>query len=177
MIFRESKLSGVFIIETEKKDDGRGFFARIWDFEKFKEKGLNTKIAQCNMSYTKRKGTIRGLHYQTHPYEEAKLIRCTKGKIFDVIVDLRKGSPTFKKWEGFELSGENYRMLYVPEGLAHGFQTLEDDTEVYYQVSQFFTPNSEKGIIWNDPELKITWPIPVSVISEKDASWEPLQDA
>jgi len=148
------------------------FFARVWDSKKFLENDLNPKIVQCNISQSKLKGTIRGLHYQKNPFEENKLIRCTKGKIFDVLLDLRPTSKTFKKYEGFELSEDNHKMVYVPEGFAHGFQTLENNTEVFYQVSQFYTPNSENGIRWNDPAFKIKWPLDVTEISQKDQNWK-----
>ena len=168
MIFNKNRLKDVFTIELDKKEDHRGFFARSWDVNIFKENGLNPKIVQCNISYTKIKGTIRGMHYQKNPYDETKLIRCTKGKIFDVIIDLRKNSSTYKKWESFELSSENFKMLYVPEGFAHGFQSLENDTEIFYQVSQFYSPESERGVRWNDPQFNIKWPIDVTEVSEKD---------
>jgi dTDP-4-dehydrorhamnose 3,5-epimerase len=168
MIFKKSSLEDVFTIELDKKEDHRGFFARSWDADIFKENGLNSKIVQCNISYSKIKGTIRGMHYQKSPYEETKLIRCTKGKICDVVIDLRKSSNTYKKWESFELSSLNFKMLYVPEGFAHGFQSLENDTEIFYQVSQFYSPESESGIRWNDPHFNIQWPIDVTEISEKD---------
>lgn len=170
MIFNKTNLKDAFIIDLDKREDHRGFFARSWDVNVFKENGLNPKIVQCNISHTKRKGTIRGMHYQKSPYEEAKLIRCTKGKICDTIIDLRKSSETYKKWESFELSSSNFKMLYVPEGFAHGFQSLEDDSEILYQVSQFYSPESEKGVRWNDPCFKINWPIEVTEISEKDDS-------
>lgn len=171
MICNETKLKDVFEIELERKTDDRGFFARSWDAKIFEEIGMNPNIVQCNISFSKKKGTLRGMHYQTHPFEESKLIRCTKGMIFDVIIDLRQESPTFKKWESFELTEKNHKMIYVPEGFAHGFQSLENNTEIFYQVSQFYTPNSEQGIRWDDSEFKIKWPLEISTISEKDASW------
>jgi dTDP-4-dehydrorhamnose 3,5-epimerase len=133
---------------------------------------MTSNSVQCNISYTKIKGTIRGLHYQKKPFEESKLIRCTKGKILDVVIDLRPTSKTYKKYEGFELSENNYKMVYVPEGFAHGFQTLEDNCEVFYQVSQFYSPDYESGIRWNDPIFNIKWPIKVTEISQKDKNWE-----
>ena len=168
MLFNHTKLRDAFLIDIEKKEDHRGFFARSWDINLIKDNGLNSNLVQCNISSTKKKGSIRGMHYQKHPFEEAKLIRCTKGKIFDVIIDLRIDSESYKKWEGFELSADNYKMLYVPEGFAHGFQSLEDNTEIFYQVSQFYSPEAEKGVRWNDPEFNITWPLDVTEISEKD---------
>ncbi|QUC64784.1 dTDP-4-dehydrorhamnose 3,5-epimerase [Nitrosopumilus sp. K4] len=170
MIFTKTSLPDAFVIELDKKEDTRGFFARAWDAKIFEEHGLNPKISQCNISHTKQKGTIRGMHLQKKPFEEAKLIRCTQGKIFDVIIDLRKDSPTYKQWESFELSSTNFKMLYVPEGFAHGFQSLENHTEIFYQVSQFYSPGSEIGVRWNDPTFNISWPLEVSEISEKDRS-------
>jgi len=176
MIFNKTKLKGAFLIEIEKKEDYRGFFARTWDATIFEENGLTTNLAQCNISLTKKKGSIRGMHYQKAPYEEVKLIRCTKGKIFDVIIDLRPESETYKQWESFELSSENYKMLYVPEDFAHGFQSLEDNTEIFYQVSQFYTPEAEKGVRWNDPTFNIKWPLVATEISEKDKNIKNFSD-
>jgi dTDP-4-dehydrorhamnose 3,5-epimerase len=170
MIFNKTSMDNAFTIDLDRKEDNRGFFARSWDVKNFEENGLNPKIVQCNISYTKKKGTIRGMHFQKSPYEEAKLIRCTKGKIFDVIIDLRKNSKTYKKWESFKLSSTNFKMLYVPEGFAHGFQSLKNDTEILYQVSQFYSPEAESGIRWNDPHFDIRWPIEISEISDKDNS-------
>lgn len=172
MIFTETKLGGAFIIEVEKIKDERGFFARTWDQKKMEGHGLNSKIFQCNISFNKKKGTLRGLHYQVAPFKEAKLVRCSRGRIFDVIIDLRGKSKTYKEWLGVELSEKNYKMLYVPEGFAHGFQTLEDDTEVFYQMSQIYAPKCAKGIRWNDDVFKIRWPLKPSIISEKDLSYE-----
>ncbi|AFS83789.1 dTDP-4-dehydrorhamnose 3,5-epimerase [Candidatus Nitrosopumilus sediminis] len=171
MIFTKTSLEDAFIVELEKKEDHRGFFARSWDTNEFAKHNLNHNLVQCNISFSKKRGTLRGMHYQTKPFEESKLIRCTKGKIFDVIIDLRSKSKTYKKWFGVELSQENYKMLYVPEGFAHGFQSLEDDTEIFYQVSQFYTPKAECGIHWNDPSFNIKWPIDEKIITEKDNSW------
>jgi dTDP-4-dehydrorhamnose 3,5-epimerase len=171
MIFTKTKLSGAHIIEIEKCSDERGFFARTWDSKIFKKKGLNPNLVQCNISFNKEKGTVRGMHFQKSPYEEDKIIRCTKGKIYDIIIDLRKNSPTFTKWEGFELSEENYKMLYIPKGFAHGFQTIEKNSEIFYQMSEYFMPEYASGIIWNDPLLKIVWPLPISTISKKDLSY------
>jgi dTDP-4-dehydrorhamnose 3,5-epimerase len=153
MIFTETRLKGAFIIEPEKLDDERGFFARTYCQKEFKDHGLNPVVAQCNISFNRVKGTLRGLHYQIAPYEEAKLVYCTKGAIYDVIIDLRASSLTFKKWFGVDLTAENRRMLYIPEGFAHGFQTLEDDTEVFYQMSEFYNPEYARGIRWNAPAL------------------------
>jgi dTDP-4-dehydrorhamnose 3,5-epimerase len=172
MNFIKTEFKGVFIIQLEKKEDERGFFARVWDIKKFEEKNLNSKLVQSNISFTKKKGTIRGLHYQIHPYEETKIILCTKGSIFDVIIDLRSDSATYKKWVFHNLSSEDYKMLFIPEGFAHGFQALEDNTEIFYQVSQFYTPSAERGIRWDDPLFNINWPIKKKVISQKDNSYE-----
>ncbi len=168
MIFKETNLKGAFIIEIEKKVDNRGFFARTWCRKEFEAYDLNLQLFQANVSFSKRKGTLRGMHYQVAPYEEIKLVRCTSGAIFDVIIDLRPDSPTYKQWLGVELTSENYKILFVPEKFAHGFQTLEDNAEVIYQVSQFYSPESERGICYNDPTFGIEWPIDVQVISDKD---------
>ncbi len=172
MIFTETILKNAYVIELEKREDHRGFFARTWDKKEFEEHNLNSNLVQCNVSFSKKCGTLRGMHYQKKPFEESKVIRCVKGKIFDVIIDLRSSSSTFKKWFGVELTEENYKMLYVPEGFAHGFQSLEDNSEIIYQVSEFYTPNSELGIHWNDPSFNITWPIEEKIITEKDNSWK-----
>jgi dTDP-4-dehydrorhamnose 3,5-epimerase len=171
MKFRETKLENAFIIEPEKREDERGFFARSWCQREFVHHGLVPTVVQANISYNKKKGTLRGMHYQAAPYEETKLVRCTRGAIFDVIIDVRPESATYRKWIGVKLTASNYTMLYVPEGFAHGFQTLEDDTEVVYQVSQFYIPGEERGARWNDPAFLIKWPGPVESISEKDANW------
>jgi dTDP-4-dehydrorhamnose 3,5-epimerase len=168
MIFKETRLKGAYIIELEPLADERGFFAHSFCRKEFEEKGLNPNVAQSSISYNKKRGTLRGMHYQTAPYEEAKLVRCTKGAIYDVIIDLRPGSPTYCQWFAVELSAENYKMLYVPEGFAHGFQTIEDDTVVNYQLSEFYHPDSARGVRWNDPAFGIKWPIEPTVISEKD---------
>jgi len=172
LIFTETELTGSYIIEIEKLEDERGFFARTWDQNLFKKNGLNPHLVQCDISFNKNKGTLRGMHYQIPPYEEAKLIRCTKGSIFDVIIDLRKDSKSFRQWVGQELSEHNYKMLYVPEGFAHGFQTLEDNTEVCYQMSQFYKPASAQGIRWDDKAFNIKWPLKPNFMSEKDQSYE-----
>ncbi|MBF8263345.1 MAG: dTDP-4-dehydrorhamnose 3,5-epimerase [Parachlamydiales bacterium] len=168
MIFKEQKLKGVFVIEPEKKEDNRGFFARTYCSEEFQKRGLVDCAVQCNLSYSKKAGTLRGMHYQAPPFAEAKLIRCTYGAIFDVMIDLRPESLTYKKWLGIKVNAANRQLLYVPEGFAHGFQTLTDHTEVFYQVSRPFTPEAERGIRWNDPAFGIQWPLAVSVISGKD---------
>jgi dTDP-4-dehydrorhamnose 3,5-epimerase len=172
MKFVETQLKGAYIIELEPIEDERGFFARGFCVREFEEMGLNPCIVQCNVSYNKKKGTLRGMHYQKEPYAEVKTVRCFKGSIFDVIVDLRKDSSTYKKWQGFELNEDNKRMLYVPEGFAHGFITLEDESIVYYHVSEYFNPQADSGIRYNDPAFNITWPIEPVVISEKDQKHE-----
>lgn len=174
MIFTETEFSGVYIIEPEKLEDDRGFFTRIWDKKKFIDMGLDSNFVQSSISMNKKKGTLRGLHYQSSPYEENKIVRCVRGKIYDVIIDLRLNSKTFKKWFSIELSEDNYKMLYIPKGFAHGFQTLEDDTEVFYQISEYHNSEFSKGILWNDTKLNIKWPLPVTIISKKDLSYPPL---
>lgn len=172
MIFHKLKLEGAYRIDLEPREDERGFFARAWCQREFAEHGLETRIVQSNLSYNRRKGTLRGMHYQAPPHEEVKLVRCIRGSIFDVIIDLRPGSPTFKQWVGVELTATNRQMLYVPRGFAHGFQTLEDDTEVFYHVSEFYTPGAERGVRWNDPQFRITWPaVEKRILSPKDQSW------
>lgn len=175
MIFSETKLSGAYIIEIEKIEDGRGFFARTFDKEEFSKYNLDIDLAQSSISQNLKKGTIRGMHYQTDPYDESKLIRCLKGKIFDIIIDLRPNSKTFKEWFSLELNANNYKMLYIPKGFAHGFQTLEDNSEMFYQISQFYHPEYSKGIRWDDKEFGIQWPLKVSLISEKDLSYAPFE--
>ena len=171
MIFAETKLPGVFLIEPERLEDGRGFFARTWCQREFEAHGLNPRLVQCSISYNKKKGTLRGMHYQVAPYEEAKLVRCTMGAIYDVIIDMRPDSLTFKQWVAIELTAENRKMLYVPEGIAHGFQTMVDNTEVFYQMSEFYHPECTQGVRWNDPTFDVNWPLPVNVIAEKDNAY------
>lgn len=156
--FRETKLKGAFVIEPDTFTDERGFLARSFSAKEFERHGLNPRIAECNISFSKRRYTVRGMHFQKPPFAQAKLVRCTKGAVYDVIIDLRPDSPTFKQWVGEELTAENRRLLYVPESFAHGFQTLEDDSEVFYQISNFYTPESEGGVRWNDPVFGIDWP-------------------
>lgn len=172
MIFTETELPGAFVIDLERREDDRGFFARAWCAQEFAEHGLNTRLVQANLSFNHHKGTLRGMHFQHDPAAETKVIRATRGSILDVIVDLRPDSPTYTKWIGVELSAENRRALYVPEGFAHGYQTLEPDTETYYLVTEFYTPEAEGGVRWNDPAFGIEWPDPDNpLLSEKDASW------
>jgi len=172
MIFLETKLKGALIIEPERLEDQRGFFARVWCQKEFEAYGLNPTVAQINISFNKNRGTIRGLHYQTAPNEEEKLIRCTKGAIYDVIIDLRPDSTTYMDWIGVELTADNRKMLYVPEAFAHGYQSLTDDTEIFYPVSQFYSPEYAQGVRWNDPIFGIMWPEAGNlVISEQDKNW------
>jgi len=168
MIFEKTDFEDVYIIEIEKHEDSRGFFARSWDKNEFELKGLNSNLTQCNISLNSKIGTLRGIHYQGEPYQEVKLIRCTRGSLFDVIIDLRNDSKSFKKWLSFKLNEKNHKMLYIPEGFAHGFQTLEDNTEVFYQMTQNFIPNYAFGIRWNDTQFNIKWPIKNPIMSDKD---------
>ena len=171
MIFRSTGIEGAWVIEAERLEDERGFFARTWDAEQFEQHGLNPRLAQCSISYNRARGTLRGLHYQVAPHEEAKVVRCTAGAIFDVALDLRPESATFRRWFGVELSAENRRGLYVPEGCAHGFLTLDDGCEVHYQISQSYAPEAAAGVRWNDPAFAIRWPGEVVVINERDRSY------
>jgi dTDP-4-dehydrorhamnose 3,5-epimerase len=168
MIFTELALKGAFLIELERQEDERGFFARTFCVEEFAARGLETTIAQCSVSYNHRRGTLRGLHYQNPPHGEAKLVRCTAGAVFDVIVDIRPTSATFKRWLGIELSAKNRKMIYIPEGFAHGFETLEDNTELFYQISKAYVASAARRIAWNDATIGITWPLPPSVLSTRD---------
>jgi len=172
MIFTETKIKGAFIIEPELLMDERGFFARTFCKEEFEKQGLDTSIVQCNISYNKKKGTLRGMHYQARPYEEEKIVSCTKGSIYDVVVDLRKESLTYCQWVATELNEKNFKMMYIPSGCAHGFQTLEDEVIVYYQMTGFFHPECARGVRWDDPVIKIDWPIiKKMIISEKDRNY------
>lgn len=172
MKFTELGLVGAFLVEPELLEDARGFFARSFCTQEFKKHGLNPQLEQCNISYNKAQGTLRGMHYQIGEMSEAKLVRCTMGTIYDVIIDLRPTSKTFKKWIPVELSAKNRKMLYIPEGFAHGFQTLEDHTEVFYQMSTSFAPNSARGIRWDDAAFQIQWPYPKPMlISDKDQQY------
>jgi len=173
MIFTETKIKGVYLIEPELLTDERGFFTRSFCKEEFKKHGLETDIVQCNISYNKKKGTIRGMHYQVPPYEEAKIVSCTKGSIYDVVVDLRRDSLTCFQWVATELSDKNFKMVYIPRGCAHGFQTLEDDAIVYYQMTEFFHPECAKGARWDDSTFMITWPLrDYATISNKDKQYQ-----
>ncbi len=177
MLFQEVKLPGVYEILLEPHADERGFFARAWCQSEFASHGLNSKLVQCNISVTSRKGTLRGMHYQVAPHAEAKLVRCTRGAIYDVVLDLRPQSPKYKEWIALRLAAGNHNMLYVPEGCAHGFQTLEDDVEVFYQMSESYHPESARGVRWDDPAFRIAWPAKVEVISERDGTYPDFQVA
>jgi len=177
MIFRATKLSGVFEIEIERKTDQRGFFARTWCQKEFEDHGLNPRLLQCSVSFNARKGTLRGMHYQEAPCAETKIVRCTQGSVYDVVVDLRPQSPTFRDWFALVLTAQERNMVYVPEGCAHGFMTLEPETEVFYQMSEFYYPESARGVRWDDPAFQIAWPRPVEVISERDRTYPFLETA
>ena len=171
MKFSPTALAGACIIDIEPVQDERGVFARRWCREEVAKRGLNPDLAQCSISFNKKRGTLRGMHYQAKPHEETKVVRCTRGMIYDVIVDLRPESPTFRKWIAVELSADNRRMLYIPAGLAHGFQSLADDTEVFYQISTPYHPESARGVRWDDPAFGIEWPVMERVISDKDRQY------
>ena len=171
MRFIGTPLAGAVVIEPERYEDERGFFARTWCQEEFAAHGLSPHVVQCNISYNRHKGTLRGMHYQLPPFAEEKLVRVTQGRIYDVIVDLRPNSETFLHWFGVELSQENRFALYAPQGFAHGFETLADDTEVFYQMSEFYAPEYGRGLRWNDPLINITWPEPIEMIAERDRTY------
>jgi dTDP-4-dehydrorhamnose 3,5-epimerase len=177
MQLTETGLPGAYVIDLEPVEDARGFFARAWSARELSSIGLESRIDECNLSFNGRRGTLRGMHFQRPPHAEVKLIRCIKGALYDVIVDLRTDSPTFRHWVGFELDEENRRMLYVPRGFAHGFQTLADGTEVYYMISNAHVPEAAAGVRWNDPSFGIDWPMAEpTVISDKDRSWPDFTD-
>ena len=172
MIFHETDIPGAFMIDLERREDERGFFARAWCVEEFAAHGLATRLVQANLSFNASAGTLRGMHFQRAPHEEAKLVRCTSGSLFDVIIDLRPESPAYKRWIGVELTAENRRALYVPEGCAHGYQTLADGTESFYLVSEAYAPDSEGGVRWDDPAFGIEWPHADNRrLSSRDATW------
>jgi dTDP-4-dehydrorhamnose 3,5-epimerase len=172
VIFTATPLQGAFLIDLERHEDSRGFFARTWCQRECEKYGINFKPVQCNLSFNKKKGILRGMHFQSPPHEEAKLVSCIKGEIFDVIVDLRPDSPTFLQHVSAVLTAENHRMIYIPEGFAHGFQALQDDTEVFYQMSEYYDPEYAKGVRWNDPAFGIQWPDDERLISERDQSYQ-----
>jgi dTDP-4-dehydrorhamnose 3,5-epimerase len=171
MIFHETQLAGVFEIHIEPTVDERGFFARSWCVREFEQHGLNPTVVQCNIAFNEKKGTLRGLHHQADPHPEVKLVRCTQGAIYDVVVDLRPGSPTFKQWIGVTLTAANRNMVYVPAGCGHGLITLEDRTEVCYQMSEFYSPDLSRGVRWNDQAFCIEWPAHPVVMSERDRTY------
>jgi dTDP-4-dehydrorhamnose 3,5-epimerase len=171
MIYQEAKLAGVFEIRLERKIDERGFFARSWCRQEFEQHGLNSNLAQCSISFNSKKGTLRGMHYQVGRHAETKLVRCIKGAIYDVAVDMRPNSTTFKQWIGAELTATNQHALYIPQGCAHGFLTLEDETEVFYQISEFYHPESARGVRWNDSAFGVVWPEAVQIISDRDRTY------
>lgn len=175
MDFTETKVRGAFLLTPEKILDDRGFFARTWSEAEFSERGLDSKLVQCSLSFNKRRGTLRGMHFQRAPFAETKLVRCTRGVIYDVVLDLRPDSATFKEWVAVELSADNHQMLYIPKGCAHGFQTLTDEAEVFYQMSEYYNPASAAGVRWNDPFFAIEWPQEVSVIAPRDAAYADYQ--
>jgi dTDP-4-dehydrorhamnose 3,5-epimerase len=175
MTFHQTKIQGVFEIQIEPRHDERGFFARAWCQKEFGSHGLNASLVQCSISFNTRKGTLRGVHYQADPHPEAKVVRCTHGALFDVVLDLRRDSPTFREWIGVILTAENRKMIYVPEGCAHGFLTFEDATEVFYQMSDFYRPESACGVRWDDPAFGIAWPEKVEIISERDRTYPDFQ--
>lgn len=176
MIFTETQLRGAYILDLERREDSRGFFARTFCQNELKAHGLKPVIAQSNVAFNKKKGTIRGMHFQYPPAAESKLVRCTRGAILDIIVDLRPESPTYMQHVTVELSEDNYRALYVPERFAHGYQALRDGTETSYQVGEFYTPAAEGGLRYDDPRLNLTWPLPLTEISDKDTAFRPLAE-
>lgn len=175
MIFRELEIAGAYLLEPERHADDRGFFARTFCRRELIERGLEPAVAQCNVSFNRRRGTVRGMHFQAPPSQEVKLVRCTRGAIHDVLLDLRPDAPTFKRHLGIDLDAEVGASLYLPVGIAHGFQTLADATEVFYQMSEFYDPSAARGVRWNDPAFAITWPEEITVISERDLAFEDFE--
>jgi dTDP-4-dehydrorhamnose 3,5-epimerase len=169
--FTPSRIPGAFFIDPKKIADARGFFAMTWLPDEFRSRGLDAGLAQCNLAFNHQRGTLRGMHFQRAPHEQVKLIRCTRGALLDVIVDLRTDSPTYRQWDSVELTADNHRMIYIPVGLAHGYITLDDSTEAYYHASTLWAPEAESGVRWNDPAFGIQWPFEPTVISAKDAEW------
>ena len=174
MTFTESVLTGAWIIDAQTRGDDRGVFAEIWVAKEFERRQLDTALAQCNLAWNRERGTLRGMHFQIAPHEQVKLVRCTRGALLDVVVDLRPGSPTYRRWDSVELTADNRRMIYVPGGFAHGYLTLADGTEAYYHASTPYAPTHESGVRWDDPAFSIEWPFEPVVISDKDRGW-PLQ--
>jgi len=177
MIFQETEIPGAFEIHLETMHDSRGFFARGWCQREFEDQGLNPRLVQCNVSFNFRKGTLRGMHYQEPPKAEAKLVRCTRGSIYDVVIDLRRKSPAYKHWVAAVLAADQRNMMYVPEGCAHGFLTLDDNTEVFYQMSEFYSPELARGVRWDDPAFQITWPEKIEVMSDRDRAYPDFEPA
>jgi dTDP-4-dehydrorhamnose 3,5-epimerase len=175
MHFTETDIAGAKVIDPSLHQDDRGRFMRAWCAREFGEHGINFVPVQANMGFSREKGTVRGMHFQIAPALEAKLVRCTRGAMFDVVLDLRPASPSYGKWYGTELTAENGRMVYVPEGCAHGYQTLEDGTEMHYMASEFYTPSAARGVRFDDPAFGIRWPLPVAVVSEQDRNWPPVK--
>lgn len=171
MIFQESRIRGAWIIDIAPIRDDRGFFAMTWLPGEFTTRGLNPSLAQCNLAFNLKRGTLRGMHFQTAPHAQAKIIRTTRGALLDVIVDVREDSPTYRQWDAVELTADNHRMLYMPEGIAHGYITLVDDTEAYYHASAPWVPAAESGVRWDDPALNIQWPMAPAVVSDRDRQW------
>lgn len=170
MKFEPLSIPGAYVVVLEPLEDERGFFARSWCRSEFEARGLNPRVEQCNISRNRERGTLRGMHYQVAPHAEAKLVRCTRGAVYDVVLDLRPDSPRYLRWEAVELSAENYKALYVPEGCAHGFQTMVDDSELFYQMAAAYAPGSSRGVRWDDPAFGIVWPLPNPILSPKDRS-------
>jgi dTDP-4-dehydrorhamnose 3,5-epimerase len=175
MKYTELAIPGAFVLEPDLVQDERGFFARLWCREELRSMGLEADVSQISFSFNHQRGTLRGLHYQKYPYEETKLVRCSRGELFDVVVDLREDSPTFRKWISLKLTESNHRILYIPKGCLHGFQTLVDATEIIYQMSESYRPGEQTGIRWNDPTLAIEWPIPSPIVSSRDMSLPRLE--
>jgi dTDP-4-dehydrorhamnose 3,5-epimerase len=175
MIFRDTPLPGVYVLEWEPRADERGHFARLWCRKEFAERGLSAEFVQCSLSFNEHRGTLRGMHYQAAPFAETKLVRCTRGAIYDVALDLRPRSPTYCRWVSAELTPDNRRMLYIPEGVAHGFQTLEDGSEVLYEIAAYYNPEASRVVRYDDPAFGIAWPLPPVHVSERDRSCPPFQ--
>jgi dTDP-4-dehydrorhamnose 3,5-epimerase len=171
MKFSETKVKGAYLVELDRREDHRGFFARSWCAREFEAQGLNPRVVQINVGFTAKRAGLRGLHYQLPPHAEAKTVRCTHGRVFDVVLDLRPDSPSHKQWEAFELSAENHKMLYIPEGCAHGYQTMTDNAEIEYLTSAFYASGAATGVRFDDPAFNINWPLPLGSISDADRSW------